>query len=43
MTDGLPNPRRALAFLTLAIAISMTVIDSAIVNVALPKIAADLA
>ena len=39
MTDGLPNPRRALAFLTLAIAMTMAVLDGAIVNVALPTIA----
>ncbi|MGO9742584.1 MAG: MFS transporter [Roseiarcus sp.] len=43
MNDGLENPRRALAFAALAIAVAMTVIDSAIVNVALPTIAADLA
>jgi MFS transporter, DHA2 family, multidrug resistance protein len=42
MTDGLPNPQRALAFLTVAIALIMAVLDSAIVNVALPTIAKDL-
>src|SRR5579883_870957 len=39
MTDGLPNPQRAFAFLTIAIALTMAVLDSAIVNVALPTIA----
>lgn len=38
MTDGLPNPQRAFAFLTVAIALTMAVLDSAIVNVALPTI-----
>ncbi|MDQ0390341.1 MFS transporter [Labrys monachus] len=42
-TDGLPNPQRALAFLTIAIALTMAVLDSAIVNVALPSIARELA
>ena len=39
----LPNPVRAFAFATLAAAVAMTVIDVAIVNVALPTISADLA
>jgi DHA2 family multidrug resistance protein-like MFS transporter len=42
LTDGLPNPQRALAFLTIAIALTMAVLDSAIVNVALPSIAKEL-
>ena len=41
--DGLPNPQRMLAFATLAIATAMAVLDGAIVNVALPTIARDLA
>ena len=41
--DGLPNPRRALAFLALAFAIGMAVLDGAIVNVALPTLAKELA
>jgi DHA2 family multidrug resistance protein-like MFS transporter len=40
---GLPNPERLLAFLTLAMAIAMSVLDGTIVNVALPTIAHDLA
>ena len=43
MSDGLRQPERALAFLTIAIAVSMSVIDSAVVNIALPTISADLA
>ncbi|MDR3470205.1 MAG: MFS transporter [Devosia sp.] len=39
--DGLPNPRRLLAFLTVALGIVMAVLDGTIVNVALPVIAAD--
>jgi DHA2 family multidrug resistance protein-like MFS transporter len=39
--DGLPNPRRILAFLTVALGIVMAVLDGAIVNVALPTIALD--
>jgi DHA2 family multidrug resistance protein-like MFS transporter len=42
MTDGLPQPQRAFAFLTIAIALIMAVLDSAIVNVALPIIAHEL-
>ncbi|WP_170153249.1 MFS transporter [Roseiarcus fermentans] len=41
--DGLPNPQRLLAFLTLAVAVSMAVLDGSIVNVALPTMARDLA
>jgi MFS transporter, DHA2 family, multidrug resistance protein len=37
--DGLPNPQRLLAFLTLAMAISMAVLDGTIVTVALPTMA----
>ncbi|RFB78631.1 MFS transporter [Methylovirgula sp. 4M-Z18] len=43
MTDGLPNPQRLFAFLTIAIALTMAVLDGAIVNVALPSIGQDLA
>jgi DHA2 family multidrug resistance protein-like MFS transporter len=39
--DGLPNPRRTLAFLTVALGIVMAVLDGTIVNVALPTIALD--
>jgi MFS transporter, DHA2 family, multidrug resistance protein len=39
--DGLPNPRRLLAFLTVALGIVIAVLDGTIVNVALPVIAAD--
>lgn len=42
MTDGLPNPQRIFAFLTVAIALTMAVLDGAIVNVALPSIGQDL-
>ena len=41
--DGLANPQRLLAFLTLAVAISMAVIDGTIVNVALPTMSHDFA
>jgi DHA2 family multidrug resistance protein-like MFS transporter len=37
--DGLPNPKRTLAFLTLAMGVTMAVLDGGIVNVALPVIA----
>ena len=40
---GLPNPQRMLAFATLAMATAMAVLDGAIVNVALPTIAHELA
>jgi len=39
--DGLPDPRRTLAFLTVALGIVMAVLDGTIVNVALPSIALD--
>ncbi len=41
--DGLANPQRALAFSTLAMASAMAVLDGAIVNVALPTMARELA
>jgi len=40
--DGLPQPQRNRAVLTIALGIIMAVVDSAIANVALPTIAADL-
>ena len=40
--DGLPIPQRYWAILTVALAIVMAVLDSAIANVALPTIAGDL-
>jgi DHA2 family multidrug resistance protein-like MFS transporter len=43
MTDGLPQPQRLYAFLAIAIAMTMAVLDSAIVNVALPTISQELA
>jgi len=39
--EGLANPRRTLAFLTVALGIVMAVLDGTIVNVALPTIATD--
>lgn len=41
-TDGLPVPRRYFAIVAIALGITLAVIDSAIANVALPTIAADL-
>lgn len=41
--DGLPSRQRALAFLAIAIALTIAVLDGAIVNVALPAMARDLA
>ena len=41
-TDGLPTPRRYLAIAGVSLGITLAVIDSAIANVALPTIAADL-
>ena len=41
--DGLPMPRRAWAMLTVGLAITMSVLDSSIANVALPTIAGDMA
>jgi MFS transporter, DHA2 family, multidrug resistance protein len=43
MTDGLPQPQRLYAFMAIAIAMTMAVLDSAIVNVALPTIGQELA
>ena len=40
--EGLPSPRRLLAFLTVALGIVMAVLDGTIVNVALPTIGGDL-
>ena len=40
--DGLPQPQRRWAILTIALGIAMSVIDGAIANVALPTIASDL-
>jgi DHA2 family multidrug resistance protein-like MFS transporter len=40
--EGLPDPRRTLAFLTVALGIVMAVLDGSIVNVALPTIGHDL-
>jgi DHA2 family multidrug resistance protein-like MFS transporter len=40
--DGLPEPQRNLAILTIALGLTMAVIDGTIANVALPTIAADL-
>ncbi|OKH90214.1 MFS transporter [Thalassospira sp. TSL5-1] len=39
--DGLPQPQRSLAFLTVSLAIMMAVLDGSIINVALPTIAHD--
>jgi DHA2 family multidrug resistance protein-like MFS transporter len=41
-TDGLPQPQRSWAILTIAIGLVMSVMDGAIANVALPTIARDL-
>ena len=43
MTDGLPKVQRFYAFLAIAIAVTMAVLDGAIVNVALPTIGRELA
>src|SRR5580704_7704341 len=40
--DGLPQPERGWAILTIAIGLIMSVMDGAIANVALPTIAKDL-
>ena len=40
-TDGLPVPRRYWAIAAIALAIAMSVLDSTIVNIALPSIARD--
>jgi DHA2 family multidrug resistance protein-like MFS transporter len=41
-TDGLPIPQRYWAILTIALGLTMAVLDGAIANVALPTIASDL-
>src|SRR6187551_602604 len=40
--DGLPAPRRYFAAIAIWLAISMSVLDSTIANIALPTIAAEL-
>src|SRR6266404_4749136 len=40
-TDGLPVPRRYWAIAAIVLAIAMSVLDSTIVNIALPSIARD--
>ena len=40
--DGLPTPQRYWSMLTLMVGLAMSVLDTAIVNVALPAIAKDL-
>jgi DHA2 family multidrug resistance protein-like MFS transporter len=40
--DGLPTPRRYFAMLSIGLALTLAVLDSAIANVALPTIARDL-
>ena len=40
--DGLPNPQRLLAFVTVSIVLFLAVLDEAVVNVALPLMARDL-
>jgi MFS transporter, DHA2 family, multidrug resistance protein len=42
VTDGLPQPARRRALTTLAIAVTMAVLDVAIANIALPTIARDM-
>jgi len=42
VTDGLPLPRRRVAYLALAISVAMSVLDGSIANTALPTIARDL-
>jgi DHA2 family multidrug resistance protein-like MFS transporter len=42
LPDGLPTPRRYFSIATIALAITMAVLDGAIVNVALPQIAREL-
>jgi DHA2 family multidrug resistance protein-like MFS transporter len=41
-TDGVPTPQRYWAILTIALGLTMAVLDGAIANVALPTIASDL-
>ena len=40
--DGLPQPARRYAMITLCMAVAMSVLDGAIANIALPTIAIDL-
>ena len=42
MTDGLPQPRRRVAYIALALGVTMAVLDGTIANVALPTIGRDL-
>src|SRR6202011_2875227 len=42
LADGLPLPRRRVAYVTLALAVAMSTIDGSIANTALPTIARDL-
>jgi DHA2 family multidrug resistance protein-like MFS transporter len=42
MSDGLPLPQRIWAYATIMVAVAMSVLDSSIVNVALPTMARDL-
>ena len=42
MSDGVPMPQRAWAVLTVALAVTLSVMDGAIANVALPTIVSDL-
>lgn len=41
-TDGLPQPQRLLAIVTVALGVTMAVLDGAIANIALPTIAREL-
>lgn len=41
--DGLPNPKRLFAFLAIATTLTMAILDTSVINVALPVIAQDLA
>ena len=41
-TDGLPQPRRLIAIIVILLTIGVTVLDGAMVNIALPGIARDL-
>jgi len=41
-SDGLPIPQRYWGILTIALGLTMAVLDGAIANVALPTIATDL-
>lgn len=41
-TDGLPNPTRLFAFLAIATTLTMAILDTSVINVALPVVAQDL-